>query len=144
MTSLTNPASGQNTKRMLNERSGSVLSHLTIGGRTVLPQILLLSRSDYFVGLQDGREQKTGRELRVANAVGVRKWMQELSTKLQNKLYLEWVERVSGVIDHENVNGSLKDFAANNFRYGNTNYWVRIKEKVQNSPYNKIDKKVMK
>ena len=89
------------------------------------------------MGLQDARDRKTGKELRIDNAVEVRKWMQGLSKRLQNKLYLEWVERVSSHIDKSNIDSSLYDYAENNFRFGNKDYWNRIKSKVQNSPFNR-------
>lgn len=72
----------------------------------------------------------------------VREHLKAISERMQNKIYLEWVQRVGGNVDTHNIKHSLVDLAANNFAFGNEKHWDNIKSKVQNSPFFKQDKLV--
>jgi hypothetical protein len=117
---------GSPSNRMLNDRSGSNLSYPSIQGKPQVPQMILLSNRNYFRGLMDGSTNKTGKQLRVENAIETRKFLGDLSKKMGNKIYLEWANRMSGKIDRNNMNNAIKDFAANKYVVGNNEHWDKV------------------
>ena len=66
------PPPSTHQRTLLNERSGSDLSQMSIKGKNRLPHIILLSNKDQFIGLQDESNSKHPRQLRMENAIEVR------------------------------------------------------------------------
>ena len=72
-----------------------------------LPKIIIVSTKDGFKGLDNNVDRFQESQLRMAHAKEVKQHVNELQKEVGNQIYLDWVQRTSGVVDKQNVTETM-------------------------------------
>ena len=84
--------------------------------------LLLSSTRDKFIGLRNEKDGLSIKELRMDNAIIVKKKYDKLNKNWIDRKYLEWIEKVTSKFEIDNLESALNRHSKNEYLTKNDEY----------------------